>query len=106
MPQFFLQHEHLDAEQPACPIHDPDGTRIKMVSDREYTARFENIEVRALAECTRRHSEPARPGALQVTWNGVPVAVPPATADRPLRLSVPRALLRDGENRIAHGADP
>ena len=49
MPQFFLQHEHLDASEKEFPIHDLEGKETK-VTDREYTARFENIEIRALAD--------------------------------------------------------
>jgi len=57
MPQFFLQHEHLDDEKKEFPIHDAEG-HVQMVSDREYTARFEDIEMRALARFLLSNSQP------------------------------------------------
>src|SRR6185436_5346236 len=48
MPQFFLNHEHLNKDEKAFPLHDAYG-KDEMVSDLDYTKRFENIEVRALA---------------------------------------------------------
>jgi cytochrome c551/c552 len=57
MPQFFLHDEHLDGKRKDFTIHDPAGKEIK-VTDREFTARFENIEIRALAEYLLTHSQP------------------------------------------------
>jgi cytochrome c551/c552 len=57
MPQFFLHDEHLNAVRKDFTIHDPTGEEVK-VTDREYTARFENIEIRALAEYLLAHSQP------------------------------------------------
>ncbi len=57
MPQFFLHDEHLGAKRKDFTIHDPAGKEVK-VTDREYTARFENIEIRALAEYLLAHSQP------------------------------------------------
>ncbi len=49
MPQFFLNHEHLNNTDKAFTIRDAEGKEVK-VTDLEYTKRFENIEVRALAQ--------------------------------------------------------
>jgi cbb3-type cytochrome oxidase cytochrome c subunit len=57
MPQFFLQHEHLNPEREIFPIHDVEGNET-LVTDTEYTARFENIEIRALAEFLLARSQP------------------------------------------------
>ncbi|MEX2309254.1 MAG: PDZ domain-containing protein [Pirellulales bacterium] len=57
MPQFFLHHEHLDRTRKDFAIHDANG-KEKKVTDREYTARFENIEIRALAEFLLANSQP------------------------------------------------
>jgi cytochrome c2 len=57
MPQFFLQHEHLDGDSNDFSIRDAAGNVVK-VSDREYTARFENIEIRALADFLLKNSQP------------------------------------------------
>jgi cytochrome c551/c552 len=57
MPQFFLQHEHLNNTDKEFTIHDPAGNQIT-VTDREFTERFENIEIRALAEFLLARSQP------------------------------------------------
>jgi cytochrome c2 len=57
MPQFFLQHEHLDGEHKEFVIHDAAGKEQEL-ADREYTERFENIEIRALAEFLLSNSQP------------------------------------------------
>jgi cytochrome c2 len=57
MPQFFLHHEHLDEEREIFPIHDVEGNET-LVTDTEYTARFENIEIRALAKFLLEESQP------------------------------------------------
>ncbi|HEY3393105.1 MAG TPA: PDZ domain-containing protein, partial [Lacipirellulaceae bacterium] len=57
MPQFFLNYEHLDGKRKEFPIRDAAGKEIK-ITDREFTARFENIEIRALAEYLLAHSQP------------------------------------------------
>ena len=57
MPQFFLHHEHLNGQREEFPIHDAAGNETN-VNDREYTARFENIEIRALADFLLRNSQP------------------------------------------------
>jgi cytochrome c2 len=57
MPQFFLHYEHLNAKRKDFPIRDAAGNEVK-ISDREYTARFENIEIRALAEYLLENSQP------------------------------------------------
>jgi cytochrome c2 len=57
MPQFFLNYEHLNGDREDFPTHDAAGNEIK-VSDREYTARFENIEIRALADFLLKNSQP------------------------------------------------
>jgi len=57
MPQFFLNHEHLDGKQEAFPIHDAEG-RPTQVTDLEYTKRFENIEIRALSQFLLANSQP------------------------------------------------
>jgi S1-C subfamily serine protease len=57
MPQFFLQHEHLDDAHKNFSIRDAAGKEQK-VTDREYTERFENIEIRALAQFLLSNSQP------------------------------------------------
>ncbi len=57
MPQFFLLHEHLDDTHKDFKIHGADG-KEQMVTDRQYTERFENIEIRALAEFLLANSQP------------------------------------------------
>jgi cytochrome c551/c552 len=57
MPQFFLHYEHLDGQRKDFLIRDAAGNEIK-VTDREYTSRFESIEIRALAEYLLAHSQP------------------------------------------------
>ena len=65
MPQFFFNHEHLDAKQEAFPIHDVEGQPIldaqknpKLLTDLDYTKRFENIEIRALSQFLLANSKP------------------------------------------------
>ncbi len=57
MPQFFGLHEHLDNARKQFSIRDASGKDV-MVADRQYTARFEDIEIRALAEFLLANSEP------------------------------------------------
>ncbi len=57
MPQFFLNHEHLDSMNKTFKIHDLDG-KEQEVSDLEYTQRFEGIEIRALANLLLTNSQP------------------------------------------------
>src|SRR3954453_9887612 len=57
MPQFFLNHEHLDHLNKAFKIHDLEG-KEQEVSDLEYTQRFEGIEIRALANLLLTNSQP------------------------------------------------
>jgi cytochrome c551/c552 len=57
MPQFFLHYEHLNGQRKDFPTHDAEGNVVN-VTDREYTARFENIEIRALAEYLLATSQP------------------------------------------------
>lgn len=49
MPQFFGHHGHLEPELKEFTLPDAAGNETK-VTDRKYTERFENIEIRALAE--------------------------------------------------------
>jgi cytochrome c551/c552 len=57
MPQFFLNHEHLNKEDKVFSIHDAEGKEEK-VTDLNYTKRFENIEIHALAEFLLANSQP------------------------------------------------
>jgi hypothetical protein len=57
MPQFFLNHEHLNRVDKAFKIHDAAG-KEQMVTDLEYTQRFEQIEIRALSEFLLKNSQP------------------------------------------------
>jgi cytochrome c2 len=57
MPQFFLHHDHLEDQVPEFVLHDVDGNEQK-VTDEQYTRRFENIEIRALAEFLLNKSQP------------------------------------------------
>ncbi len=57
MPQFFLNYEHLDNKEKAFPIHDAAG-KEQLVTDLDYTKRFEHIEIRALAEFLLKNSQP------------------------------------------------
>ncbi|MEX0643552.1 MAG: hypothetical protein WD468_12675 [Pirellulales bacterium] len=59
MPQFFGHFDHLsaDAERPEFTILDADG-KEKKITDREYTERFEAIEIRALSEFLLTNSQP------------------------------------------------
>ncbi len=57
MPQYFLNHEHLDHENKAFKIHEAAGNE-QLVTDLEYTQRFEQIEVRALAQFLLANSQP------------------------------------------------
>ncbi|HEX5472884.1 MAG TPA: PDZ domain-containing protein [Lacipirellulaceae bacterium] len=56
MPQFFLNYEHLDNTEKAFPIHDASGKEV-LVTDLEYTKRFEHIEIRALAAFLLKNSQ-------------------------------------------------
>ena len=57
MPQFFLNHEHLNGTDKAFSIRDAEGKEVK-ISDLEYTKRFENIEIRSLAQLLLADSQP------------------------------------------------
>jgi cytochrome c551/c552 len=57
MPQFFLNYEHLDHEEKAFKIHDAAGNE-QAITDLDYTQRFEQIEVRALASFLLKNSQP------------------------------------------------
>lgn len=57
MPQFFLNYEHLDHEHKAFTIHNAAGNEQK-ITDLEYTQRFEQIEIRALAQFLLANSQP------------------------------------------------
>jgi hypothetical protein len=52
----------------------------------------------ALADYLRRHPDPARPGVVEASCNGTRVAVPGPAGDQPLRIAIPRSLLKDGAN--------
>ncbi len=49
MPQFFGHHDHLDGEKKQFTITRADGT-TEEVTDKEYTQRFEQVEIRSMAE--------------------------------------------------------
>jgi cytochrome c2 len=57
MPQFFGHHQHLEHERKEFTITDANGEKIE-VTDEEYTARFEQIEIRALSEFLLANSQP------------------------------------------------
>jgi cytochrome c2 len=57
MPQFFLNYEHLNNTDKAFTIHDAEGKEQK-ITDLEYTQRFEQIEIRALAQFLLANSQP------------------------------------------------
>lgn len=57
MPQFFLNHEHLNGEAKSFKIRDAAGKEIE-ISDLEYTQRFEQIEIRALSQFMLSNSQP------------------------------------------------
>jgi cytochrome c2 len=57
MPQFFLNHEHLNNVDQAFTIQDAAGNEQK-ITDLEYTQRFENIEIRALSQFLLANSQP------------------------------------------------
>lgn len=57
MPQFFLNHEHLNGVDKAFKIHGADGQDIE-VTDVDYTKRFEQIEIRSLANLLLSSSQP------------------------------------------------
>ncbi len=57
MPQFFLNYEHLNNKEKAFPIHNASG-KEEEVTDLYYTKRFENIEIRALAQFLLNNSQP------------------------------------------------
>ena len=57
MPQFFGHLEHLENVKKEFTITGADGKPIE-VTDADYTARFEDIEVRALAQFLLASSQP------------------------------------------------
>jgi len=57
MPQFFGHFRHLDDETKDFTITGADGEPVK-VTDREYTERFEDIEIRALTQFLLTNSQP------------------------------------------------
>lgn len=57
MPQFFGHYEHLEAEAPDYTIVDAQGNE-RQITDAQYTARFESIEIRALTEFLLANSQP------------------------------------------------
>ena len=79
MPQFFLHHEHLERRTQRISRSTMRPATKSKVTDREYTARFENIEIRALAEflldeqpavrstSSRRKASPKQPSAERGT---------------------------------------
>lgn len=56
MPQFFLNHEHLNNVDKAFTIRDAAGNEQK-ITDLEYTQRFETIEIRALSQFLLANSQ-------------------------------------------------
>jgi cytochrome c551/c552 len=57
MPQFFGHFQHLEAKLPDVTITDAQGNEHQ-ITDKEYTERFEAVEVRALAEFLLADSQP------------------------------------------------
>jgi cytochrome c2 len=57
MPQFFGHFQHLDKEAGEWTVVDANGNERKL-TDAEYTARFEDIEIRALSEFLLAISQP------------------------------------------------
>jgi hypothetical protein len=57
MPQFFGHLEHLGGVEKEFTLPDEAGDEIRL-TDREYTERFENIEIRALSEFLLAMSQP------------------------------------------------
>jgi cytochrome c2 len=57
MPQFFLNHEHLNNVDKVFTIRDAAGSE-QQITDLEYTQRFENIEIRALSQFLLANSQP------------------------------------------------
>jgi cytochrome c551/c552 len=57
MPQFFNHFRHLNDEAKDFTITGADGEPVK-VTDREYTERFEDIEIRALTQFLLDNSQP------------------------------------------------
>ncbi len=57
MPQFFLNYEHLNNVDKAFKIRDAAGNE-QSITDLEYTQRFEQIEIRALAQFLLANSQP------------------------------------------------
>jgi cytochrome c551/c552 len=57
MPQFFGNFDHLEKDLKEFKLRDANG-EPQDVSDREYTERFENIEIRALTEFLMARSQP------------------------------------------------
>jgi len=56
MPQFFGHFEHLSDEKQEFPLHNEVG-EVEMVTDLDYTKRFEHIEIRALTEYLLKMSQ-------------------------------------------------
>lgn len=57
MPQFFGHFDHLDGESKDFKKRDAAGNEVA-ITDREYTDRFEGIEIRALSEFLLANSQP------------------------------------------------
>jgi cytochrome c551/c552 len=57
MPQFFGHYQHLEAKVPEFAVSDAEGHEHQ-ITDKEYTERFEGVEVRALAEFLLSDSQP------------------------------------------------
>jgi cytochrome c2/predicted nucleic acid-binding Zn-ribbon protein len=57
MPQFFGHFQHLEAKVPEFTVTDAQGNEHQ-ITDKEYTARFEGVEVRALSEFLLANSQP------------------------------------------------
>jgi cytochrome c2 len=57
MPQFFGNLEHLESHLKEFTATGPDGNSVE-VTDKEYTQRFEDVEVRALTQFLLEDSQP------------------------------------------------
>ncbi|HEY4235325.1 MAG TPA: PDZ domain-containing protein, partial [Lacipirellulaceae bacterium] len=57
MPQFFGHYQHLEAKLPEFTVTDAQGNEHQ-ITDKEYTERFEGVEVRALADFLLADSQP------------------------------------------------
>jgi cytochrome c551/c552/cbb3-type cytochrome oxidase cytochrome c subunit len=57
MPQFFLNYEHLNSVDKAFKIRGADGKEVE-ITDADYTMRFEQIEIRSLADLLLKLSQP------------------------------------------------